>query len=60
MERCHDYAHPPPEAPCQILRLPGNQNVTLTFAGTGDAALKAVKEILIQHSIKKLINKGII
>jgi hypothetical protein len=60
MEPCHDYAHPPPEAPRQILRLPGNQEVTLTFAGTGSAALKAAKDILIQHSIKKMINKGFI
>ncbi len=52
--------HPPPEAPQQILRLSGDQEVTITFVGTSNAALKAAKDILIQHSIKKLINKGFI
>jgi hypothetical protein len=51
---------PPPEAPRQILRLPGDQEVTLTFAGTSNTAIKTAKDILIQHSIKKLINKGYI
>ncbi len=52
--------HPPPEAPRQILRLSGDQEVTIIFAGTSNEALKVAKDILIQHSIKKLINKGFI
>jgi hypothetical protein len=60
MESYNYPTHPPPEAPRQILRLPGDQEVTIIYAGTGGAALKAAKEILIQHSIKKLIHKGII
>lgn len=48
------------EANRQILQLPDKQEVTLTFARTGGKALKTAKEILIQHSVKKLMNKGLI
>ncbi len=60
MDSYNYQPHQPPEAPRQILRISGDQEVTLTFVGTSNAALKAAKDILIQHSIKKLINKGFI
>lgn len=60
MESYMEQTITPNEAYRQILQLPGEQEVTLTFAGTSGKALITAKEILIQHSVKKLINKGLI
>jgi len=58
MQLCYERAIPPAEKQCRTLHLHGGQKVTVTHAGTNSPAINTAKEILTQHSVKKMMGKG--